>query len=369
MEKKERKIWQESAGDTERDYVDVCLRNQVILNGPGRFGSWPDCKDAIIDFGKKIGVSKLKKLEDLRRFVKEMKEGDIVILRTGTNLVHAIGIISGKYTWNQLFSDVDGWDLQHVRRVKWIWDKSLNGGKPKEFPTNTLKQGDTTQLLGTLPRRKPVLNWLESLKLNCEEVSLKVRDLPKISKEVTLDQIGEFLFDKGVSSNSIEYLKGIIDDLQMIARWYDNDTNLKPSEFETEAYLIIPILRKLGWTPQKMALEYKSEKEKGKRIDIALFSNLPRSTENIVALVEAKRKGNSVFYAFQQAKDYAKTKPAINRLIVTDGIRYGVYLKCGEKWALHAYMNLTRFQKEYKIYACLGILEALWVMSPEWTKG
>ena len=41
MEKKERKIWQESAGDTERDYVDVCLRNSVILNGPGRFGSWP----------------------------------------------------------------------------------------------------------------------------------------------------------------------------------------------------------------------------------------------------------------------------------------------------------------------------------------
>ena len=89
----------------------------------------------------------------------------------------------------------------------------------------------------------------------------------------------------------------------------------------------------------------------------------------IIALVEAKRKGNSVFYAFQQAKDYAKAKPAINRLIVTDGIRYGVYLKRGENWHLHAYMNLTRFQKEYKIYACLGILEALWVMSPEWTKG
>lgn len=119
----------------------------------------------------------------------------------------------------------------------------------------------------------------------------------------------------------------------------------------------------------KMALEYKSEKDKGKRIDIALFSSLPRSAENIIALVEAKKKGNSVFHAFQQAKDYAKKKTTINRLIVTDGIRYGVYLKREETWYLHAYMNLTRFQKEYKIYACLGILEALWVMSPEWTKG
>jgi len=368
MEKKEREIWQESAGDTERDYVDVCLRNEVILNGPVRFGSWPDCKDALIDYGEKVEVSKNKKSEDLRRFAEEMKEGDIVILRTGTNYVHAIGIISGDYSWNELFSDVDGWDLQHVRRVKWIWDKSLNGGKPKEFPTNTLKQGDTTQQLGDLTLRKSVLDWLESLKFDYDKVSLEVKDLPNISKEVTLDQIGEFLFSKGVSSNSIEFLKEGIDDLQMIARWYDYDPNLDPSEFETEAYLIIPILRKLGWKPQKMALEYKSETEKGKRIDIALFSSLPRSIENIIALIEAKRKGNSVFYAFQQVKDYAKDKPTINRLIVTDGIRYGVYLKSGESWYLHAYMNLTRFQEEYKIYNCLGILEALWVMSPEWTK-
>ena len=143
----ERQIWQESAGNNERIYVDVCLRFSVILNGPGGFGSWPDCKDALIEYGERIKISKEKKTQDLRRFAEDMKEGDIVILRTGTNLVHAVGIISGKYIWNELFSDVDGWDLQHVRRVKWVWDKSLNGGKPKVFPTNSLKQGDTTQLL------------------------------------------------------------------------------------------------------------------------------------------------------------------------------------------------------------------------------
>jgi len=43
------------------------------------------------------------------------------------------------------------------------------------------------------------------------------------------------------------------------------------------------------------------------------ISNLPRSIENIVTLIEAKRKGNSIFHAFQQAKDYAKAKHAINR--------------------------------------------------------
>ena len=71
MEKKERKIWQESAGDTEREYVDVCLRNDVILNGPGGFGSWPDCMDSLFDFGKRIGVSKKKKQEILEDLPKE----------------------------------------------------------------------------------------------------------------------------------------------------------------------------------------------------------------------------------------------------------------------------------------------------------
>ena len=362
----ERKIWQESAGDGERIYVDVCLNFDVILNGPGRFGSWPDCKEAIINFGVEIETDKRRKVEDLRRFAEEMKEGDIVVLKTGTEFVYAVGIIVENYSWNDLFSDVDGWNIQHVRRVKWIWDKSLNGGDPMKFPVETLKRGDTTQLIGNKPLRKPVLDWLESLKLDYNKVDLKVRDLPEPSEEVILDQIGEFLFSKGVSSNSIENLKEGIDDLQMIARWYDDDPYKNPSEFETEAFLIIPILRKLGWTPQKMALELIIP-GKHKKIDITLYSRLPRSTENMIALVEAKRKDNSVFRAFDQVKDYARTLPGVNRLIVTDGIRYGIYLKVNDEWNIHAYMNLTRFKKECKIYNCHGILEALWVMSPEWS--
>ncbi|WP_371801686.1 type I restriction endonuclease [Candidatus Lokiarchaeum ossiferum] len=359
-----RVIWQESAGDTNRDYVNICLKYDVILNGPGRFGSWPECKTGLIKYGIEIGVNKSKKAEDLRRFAKDMQEGDIVILRTGTNFVHAIGIISGVYFWCNLFSDVDGWDLQHVRRVKWIWIRENN--KPKDFPVNTLKQGDTTQQLGTKEKRKPLLDWLKSLDLNYDEVDLQVSKLPKLSPVVSLDQIGEYLFSKGVSSNSIENLKDVIDDLQMIARWYDNDYLLDPSEFETEAYLVIPLLRALGWTPQKMALEFKSEDKGGKKIDIALFSNLPRSDETIVSLIEAKRKGESVFNAFQQAKDYAEGKTTINRLVVSDGIRYGIFTKNKDDWQLLAYMNLTSFHEEYKIYDAKGILEALWVMSPEW---
>lgn len=74
----EREIWQQSAGDTERDYVDVCLDFQVILNGAGRFGEWPKCKDALINFGIEIGVDKRKKVEDIKRFAGEMKEENYI---------------------------------------------------------------------------------------------------------------------------------------------------------------------------------------------------------------------------------------------------------------------------------------------------
>ena len=36
----ERKIWQQAAGDTDRNYVDICLKWDVILNGPASFGRW-----------------------------------------------------------------------------------------------------------------------------------------------------------------------------------------------------------------------------------------------------------------------------------------------------------------------------------------
>ena len=37
-----KKIWQVAAGDTNRNYADICLFWDVILNGPGSEGANPD---------------------------------------------------------------------------------------------------------------------------------------------------------------------------------------------------------------------------------------------------------------------------------------------------------------------------------------
>jgi hypothetical protein len=71
-----------------------------------------------------------------------MAIGDLIILRKGSSNVCAVGEVASDYLWLDDFGDIDGWDLQHVRRVRWIW-------KYKDIPTNlganVLRFGDSVQ--------------------------------------------------------------------------------------------------------------------------------------------------------------------------------------------------------------------------------
>ena len=117
-----------------------------------------------------------KKITDLRRFCEQMEDGDLVVLRKGTNSVHAVGEIVGCYEYHEEFNDVDGWDIGHVRRVRWLWK---DADSPKEFETWTLKQGDTTQPL-TAPDVKA---WLESLKINSTGRDSTLPQLPFVERQ------------------------------------------------------------------------------------------------------------------------------------------------------------------------------------------
>ena len=347
-----RHYWQQGGGDGDRNYIDVCINFEVILNGPGYAGP---LNDDSINTMLEDGISKMS-IADRRRFAFDMQDGDIVALKLGLQKIYAIGVIVGGYIWSDLFSDVDGWDIQHVRRVKWIWvaDKGEDGKfEPKNFGKNVLKQGTTLKL-----DNPEVLSWIESLNLDLDK-EYTVQNLPPDEpNKVQIEAISEYLFAKGTSSNSIERLVSVIDDLQMIAKWYNSAD--KVSEFETESYLVIPLLRALGWTPQKMAVEWN-------KVDIAIFNRLPRTADTLVAVVEAKKKGNSCLNAYSQAYNYAKDKMNCNRLIVSDGLRYGIFIKQDNQYKLHAYMNITDFRRNYRIYDCEGIQEALWAMTPDWT--
>ena len=350
-------IWQQAAGDKDRKYVDVCLRWNVILNGPSRLGDWPSCEDKLL----KDEIS----VRDIRQFCDVMMAGDIVVLKLGTDLVHAVGQIVGDYEYCEEFNDIDGWDIGHIRRVRWLWESKQT---PKKFPRDTLKWGDTTQLLKK-EKSKKVVDWLNSLEISNDKWTSELPELPETVDELKLnfEQVSEYLFDKGVASDSISSLMAQIDEFIRIANWYGRskkETKKEISERETVCYLVVPLLRALGWTPQRMAIEWN-------KIDIALFSELPRDEKSVSVVVEAKRMNGACLSAFHQAKSYGEKYPNCKRIIVTDGRRYGIYVrKLGDDFdeKPYAYMNLTRLRDEYPVYECKGAREAILAMVPEWSE-
>ncbi len=146
-----RTIWQVAVGNGNKNYADQCLQENVIIIGPGHYGAWPDCREAM----RKDGITS-QRIGIVKRFAEELKLHDLVVLRVGTQEVYGLGEIVGSYDWSNNYKNVDGWDLQHFRQIHWLWHQD---GKPKRFDVHTLKFGSSVQyLISPVVRR-----WLESL--------------------------------------------------------------------------------------------------------------------------------------------------------------------------------------------------------------
>ncbi len=109
-----------------------------------------------------------------------------------------------------------------------------------------------------------------------------------------------------------------------------------------------------------------------KRVDLALFSKLPRMGPNLAVAVEVKKRNLSCLSARSQAEAYAERpgREACNRLIVTDGIRYGIYVRGSDRASPSlptGYLDLKRFMAQYPILQCAGSAEALRLMAPDWS--
>ena len=210
-----------------------------------------------------------------------------------------------------------------------------------------------------------VKTWLRGLPVEDARLHREIRPLPSHEevKQVELSEIGEYLFDEGVAARSVDDLVREMGELTRIAKWYWRSST-STSEHETVAYLVVPLLRALGWTPQRMAIEWN-------RVDIALFARLPRDNEALAICVEAKRRDESLLTAARQAAQYveANGRDECRRIIVTDGIRYGVHMRQPNRGFgryPHAYLNLTDMRRRYPIYDSVGAKEALLCMSPQW---
>ncbi len=300
-------IWQLAGGPASRPYADVFLRHGVGLIGPGDAGPWkPERGDDEFEGGF------------VRRFASEMQVGDVALLRTGMATITAVGIVASDYMYLNQFDDVNGWDLQHARRIRWC-------RLPQEYTFGTPVFGaNLTRCSRTWSGE--VIDYAERF-LNSPPTYWQEAPLPDLpEEEPELDAVPPAVADIVAQAQDLFGLY-----------WDRQNFGDHPTEDELVAHFVIPFLRALGWPLERIAVKWRW-------IDVAVFTALSRTPENCRFVIEAKRLGAGVESALEQAKGYVESLGVPRDIIVTDGIRYRMY-SCENGFAPVAYANLIRLKR------------------------
>jgi hypothetical protein len=299
-------VWQVSSAPANRSYSDIFLRYGVALITPGDSGAWlPERAHLFED-------------DVVRRFAEEVQIGDIVLLRAGTSTIHAIGIIASEYIYLPQFDDVNGLDLQHARHVRWFaLPDPYDFGKP---------------VFGAISQRFSRVNREDIIEYSQKFVSSppdhwKTASLPKLPEEQpALEAIPDGL--QGIAAQVKDLLNLYLDK----TRFGD-----LPAEDELLAHYIVPFLRALGWSVEQIGIKWRY-------VDVTTFKSLPRTSENVHLIIEAKRLGAGVEGALGQALGYLDTLGIQRDVIVTDGVRYRLF-SAASGYRSAAYANLARLKK------------------------
>jgi hypothetical protein len=285
----------------------VFLKHGIALVGPGDAGPWtPERDDDEFEGGF------------VRRFASEIAPGDIFLLRTGLATVAAVGLVAGDYLYWNAFDDVNGWDLQHARRVRWCRLPSQHAFAGSAFGANPPR---CSRVLG-----QELIDFAERF-LNSPPTYWQTAPLSELPAE------------EPPLGDTPDALKGIVAEAADLVPlfWSRQAFGETPGEDELIAHFIVPFLRALGWPPERIAVKWRY-------IDVAVFRALPRTPENCHLVIEAKRLGAGVEGALQQARGYVEALGIPRDVIVTDGIRYRMY--AGDLgFEPVAYANLGRLKK------------------------
>jgi hypothetical protein len=302
-----RAVWQISGGPSSRSYAEVFLKHGVALIGPGDAGPWaPERDDDEFEGGF------------VRRFATEVALGDAFLLRTGMATIVAVGLVASDYLYVNAFDDVNGWDLQHARRVRWYRLPGEHSFRSAVFGANPPRcsRAWNTEVVDFASRflNSPPNHWQ----------AVPLPELP--AEQPPLDEVPDGL--QGIVARAAD-LVPLLQDRQAFGE--------HPSEDELIAHFVVPFLRAVGWAPERIAVQWRC-------IDVAVFRALPRTPENCHLVIEAKRLGAGVEGALDQAKGYVEALGVPRDVIVTDGIRYRMYA-AARGFEPVAYANLARLKR------------------------
>lgn len=332
------RVWQIAAGDgPERDYTSIFFRYGLAAVGPGDPGRFDENADA---YARGTGAYR----DFLQPFCQDLAVGDVLLLKRpagqGRWQILGVGVVESKYEWEPRLGDVEGWDLQHCRRVQW-----RRVHPPKEV---------TGLVRGTLRRvHRPELQQLARRLWNDLPVPAAPQPLPDPPGIVDDEQIIGLLIEHGVSSTVAERTAGTLRRLRRLADWYVN-IGQDLGEHEIRTFIVVPLLLALGWPEQRLRIEYK-------RADVALWDqpfNIPWA--RVQRIVETKR----IYHALgrdsiKQAAAYADTEDACHSIIVTDGFRWKLFDRGEDEdgrtpWTATAYADIRRMRDRHPFDAQVG---------------
>lgn len=300
-------VWQIAGSPAARSYASIFIEHGIGLIGPGDAGPWTPEKDDNVFEGSFV-----------RRFASEVNQREVFLLRTGLATICAVGVVASDYQYLHQFDDVNGWDLQHGRRIRWC-------RLPQEYSFDGFPFGASPGRFSRV-QNEQVIDYAARF-LNSPPTYWQVAGLPELPKEEpALEEI----------PRSLQSVVAELHDLFPLF-WDRDGFGEHPAEDELIVHGVAPFLRALGWPVELIGIKWRY-------VDVALFNTLPRTPENCRYVIEVKRLGAGVEGALQQAQTYVKGLGINCDIIVTDGIRYRMYAGHSDFEAV-AYANLVRLKQ------------------------
>ena len=183
-------------------------------------------------------------------------------------------------------------------------------------------------------------------------------------------------------NDEISRLKKLVPSLKKIyeCRW--GSGNFSPYENEGVVHLIVPLLKALGWPPERMGFEtyfcnHSSETPNIgiARLDISLYLCDSRKQKHLAAIIEAKqimgekdadlKRLKAIVDRYWQPwfKNYHSDNEHLpDRFIITSGLRYIIYLK--DKDSNEFKQHICFDLESDEILDANELTEALEIMSP-----
>ena len=314
MASKIRNYWQIAAGARGRNYASNFLDTGMAFVG---------------------GDQQIQTME-------HVQHGDVIVLKSGLTQILAVGEVvqrgdshrgCGDKNW---LRDFDGWELPAYCYVDW---------RVPQEPVQT--SGLTRSTIQQMPQ--------EHHRVLADEIMLgevhQGRGEPDSTEEVTDEEILVYLVSEGLRPEAAEQLTSTFNKVRRLATYYyDNCDWEVVREHETRSFLVLPLLLALGWSEQRLKVEFPVSRG---RVDIAGFTGpYHRATSECSHVIETKDFATGLDYAPDQARGYAKHLPSCRVLVVTNGQCFKAYRRSSGKdfsTVPSAYLNIKRPTRKYAL--------------------